>query len=414
VPSSTSSSDRSSSDRSRSSEAGSNTASADQLGGGHRPSAERLTAADRPGVAQPVPVRPVPAKPWGAIAWSALLLFVALLAVWEWRMRALGLETGDLEDGGSSWAEQRRRIDAGDVQIAIVGDSRILFDTDLHRFEQLTGIRPVQLALPGTNARPFLQDLAQDPDFHGLALVGIADRSYFRDDIGLMADALDVYRYEAPSRRSGFLIGRALEQRLAFMDDAYRLSRLVHRLDADTRPGARSPLRDVWKVRISGTDRQSSMWKRIETDRPLREHARAVWMGGGPPGAKGPLPPEVIARTQSVTREAVERIRARGGDVVFLRPPSGGPLRAAEEKRLPRKVGWDPLLAAAGVRGLHFEDYPAMQGLNLPEWSHLSRRCATVFTDAYVRELARVSDRIVLRADAPPALGRADCEAQIE
>ncbi|MET0582922.1 MAG: hypothetical protein ABWY48_02375 [Pseudoxanthomonas sp.] len=373
-----------------------------------------MTAADRPGVAQPVPVRPVPAKPWGPIALSALLLFVALLAAWEWRMRALGLEAGDLEDGGSSWAEQRRRIDAGDVQVAIVGDSRILFDTDLDRFQQLTGVRPVQLALPGTNARPFLQELALDEDFRGLALVGISERSYFRDDIGLRGDALEVYRYEAPSRRSGFLIQRVLEQRLAFLDDAYRLSTLVHRLDPDSRAGAMSPMHDVWKVRISGDDRRSSMWKRLETDTRLREHARAVWMRPGPARAKGPVAPEVIVRTQSITREAVARIRARGGDVVFLRPPSTGPVRAAEEKRLPRKLGWDPLLAAADVRGLHFEDYPAMQGLDLPEWSHLSRRCATVFTDAYVRELAGVSDRIPLRADAPPALGRVDCETQID
>jgi hypothetical protein len=37
-----------------------------------------------------------------------------------------------------------------------------------------------------------------------------------------------------------------------------------------------------------------------------------------------------------------------------------------------------------------------------------------VFTDAYVRELTRVSSALKLRSDAPPALGPADCEAQIE
>lgn len=343
-----------------------------------------------------------------------MLLFLVALAIWEWRMRALGLEPGDLDDGGSSWAEQRRRIDAGDVPVAIVGDSRILFDTDMARFQQLTGIRPVQLALPGTNARPFLQDLARDEDFRGLVIVGIADRSYFRDDIGLMGDALDVYDYEAPSRRSGFLIQRVLERHLAFLEDGYRLSTLVHRLDPDMRPGAYSPRNDVWKVRVSGDDRQSSMWPRIETDARLREHARQVWMRPGPARMRGPLPAEVIARTQALTRAAVEQIRARGGDVVFVRPPSAGPLRAAEEKRLPRKVGWDPLLVAAGVNGVHFEDYPAMQGLNLPEWSHLSRRCAAVFTDAYVRELTRLSSALTLRPDAPPALGPDDCEAQIK
>ena len=343
--------------------------------------------------------------------WFALALFIVLLALWEWRMRAVGLEAGDLEDGGSSWAEQRRRIDAGDVAVAIVGDSRILFDTDMDRFQQLTGVRPVQLALPGTNARPFLQDLARDPDFRGLVIVGIADRSYFRDDVGLRGDALQVYRYEAPSRRSGFLIGRLLETRLAFLDESYRLSTLVHRLDPDSRAGASSPLHDVWKVRVSGADRGSHMWSRIETDTRLREHARSVWMPPPAPARAAkplPLPDEVIARTQALTREAVASIRARGGEVVFVRPPSSGPLRVIEEKRLPRKRGWDPLLVAAGVRGIHFEDYPTMQGLDVPEWSHLSRRCATVFTDAYVRELSRLTDRLPLLA-SPPPLAPADC-----
>ncbi len=36
---------------------------------------------------------------------------------------------------------------------------------------------------------------------------------------------------------------------------------------------------------------------------------------------------------------------------------------------------------------MHIDDLPAAQGLTLPEWSHLNRRCATVFTDAYVRRL---------------------------
>lgn len=128
---------------------------------------ERLTAADRPGVAQPVPERPVPSQPWGPIGLAVLVIVAALMAGWEWRMRQLQLLPGDLDDGASAWAEQRRRIDAGDVAVAIVGDSRILFDTDLARFQALTGVRPVQLALPGTNGRPFLQTSPPIPTSRG-------------------------------------------------------------------------------------------------------------------------------------------------------------------------------------------------------------------------------------------------------
>src|SRR5580700_9563002 len=146
-----------------------------------RPGFVRLTASDRPGIAQPVPVRDIPARPWPRILAAAFSLLLIAMGTWEWRMRALGLQAGDLDDGPSFWAEQRRRLDGGDVKIAILGDSRILYDTNLDRFESLTGVRPVQLAIAGSNALPFLEDLANTVHFNGLVIVGIADRSYFRD-----------------------------------------------------------------------------------------------------------------------------------------------------------------------------------------------------------------------------------------
>jgi len=50
-----------------------------------------------------------------------------------------------------------------------------------------------------------------------------------------------------------------------------------------------------------------------------------------------------------------------------------------------------------------------MQGLEIPELSHLSRTCAKVFTDAYVRALAKRTTRLPLRADAPASLTPNDC-----
>ncbi|HKF98055.1 MAG TPA: hypothetical protein VKB20_07355, partial [Steroidobacteraceae bacterium] len=173
-----------------------------------RPGFVRLTASDRPGVAQPVPVRDIPAKPWPRILLAAAVLLIIAIAGWEWRMRTLGLEAGDLDDGPSFWAEQRRRIDADGAAIALLGDSRILYDTDLDRFAALTGVRPVQLAIAGSNALPFLENVANAPGFRGLAIVGIADRSYFRPGAGLGGQALERYRFESPAVRASFLLHR--------------------------------------------------------------------------------------------------------------------------------------------------------------------------------------------------------------
>jgi hypothetical protein len=105
----------------------------------------------------------------------------------------------------------------------------------------------------------------------------------------------------------------------------------------------------------------------------------------------------------------VRRIRARGGEVIFIRPPSAPELRTVEESRIPKKLGWDRLLVGANAKGIHIDDLLQAQNLVLPEWSHLSRKCAAVFTDAYVRRLVQLTPRLKLRADAPPPLSRADC-----
>jgi len=377
-----------------------------------RPGFVRLTASDRPGVAQPVPERDIPLQPWPRMFATAMALMLLGLCVWEWRMRALGLEAGDLDDGASAWAEQRRRIDTENVQVAIVGDSRILFDTNLDRFEALTGTRPIQLALAGTNGRPFLEDLADDPQFKGLVLVGIAEISYFRDAIGLNAEALKRYAFESPSVRVSYLLHRGLSRVFAFLDSSYRLSRLVHHADDGWREGAVPSIPDrLWKLAVTGDDRQTTMWSRVESDPRVRDHQRAVWGVGKPGPPITPVDDAVVTGTQEKTRAAVAKIRARGGEVVFLRPPSSPEFRSFEDVRVPRARAWDALLAAADVRGIHSDDEPAMQGLELPEYSHLSRACATVFTDAYARALARLTPRIALRADAPPALTPTDCVA---
>jgi hypothetical protein len=356
-------------------------------------------------VAQPVPERMIPAQPWRPIFVTALLLLLALLAAWEWQMRALQLTPGDLADGASAWAEQRRRVTDDPAQIVIVGDSRILFGSNLDRFAELTGRRPIQLALTGARSLPLLQDLAMNSEFRGLAIVGISELKYFGSGDAVTRTALERFSRESPSQRSGFLLQRVLERWLAFLDDGYRLSHLLLRLDRGWRAQARGPYQDVWKIAAGGADRQTWLWERLETDADLRKHAIASWI-------YDPVPPftdHAIAHTLEATASAVQTLRARGGEVVFVRPPSARQFRFGEERHLPRERGWDALLKAAGVVGVHFEDHPSMQRLKTPEYSHLSRACALVYTDAYVRALAMLTSRLRLLSSAPIALAPEDC-----
>ncbi len=381
----------------------------DEIRGTHEgalPPGLRKTASDRPGQAQPVPTRDIPARPWVKMGTTAFVLAAILLSAWEWNARQnLGLRPGDIDDSPQAWAEARRAADHAPV--AIIGDSRILFDTDQARLQALTGVRPVQVAHVGTNARMLLDGFADDPGFHGLLIVGMADTMYFgMPALGVGQAAVDnFYKNGKPAQLTGLWIDRWLQKYVAFMDSDYRLSKLVPRIDTGWRKGVDSPYEDVWKISVTYAGRQYVMWDRIESDPYLRNHARHAW-----DGFKGdPISPALARAVIARSAEAVRRIRARGGDVIFIRPPSAPQLRVNEQQRISRSRGWDALLAGTGAKGIHADDLPQAQKLILPEWSHLTGKCATVFSDAYVRRLVQLTPRLRLRADAPPPLGRNDC-----
>ena len=372
---------------------------------GALPAGLRLTASDRPGEAQPVPVRDIPQQPWGRIMGFVAIALALGTAGLEANARRIGLNAGDLDNSEVAWVKERVRSESADV--AIVGDSRILFDTDLDRFEALTGKRPVQLAIHGTSALTLLEDAASNENFRGLLIVGLADTMFFQPFDGYGGYVKRRGDFSSPSGQLGIEIDHMLQRRLAFLDSNSRLSVVAHRLDPDFRPGVEGPKHDIWKVQEVGENRATSMWPRVEHDLAYRARTRWAWKGFK---EKYPYTPQLIAKGHARAVKAVKAIRARGGEVVFVRPPSDIHLRVNEEAQLPKTKGWDALLRNTQAVGVHNDDLPqAVQNLTLPEWSHLNRACATVFTDAYVRRLASLTPRLKLRADAPPPLTRDDC-----
>jgi hypothetical protein len=371
---------------------------------GALPAGLRLTASDRPGQAQPVPTRDVPKQPWGRILISVVLALTVGVAALEANARRLGLNAGDLDNSEVAWVKERIRSDT--AKVAIVGDSRILFDTDLDRFEALTGIRPIQLAIHGTSPLTLLEDAASNENFRGVLIVGLADTMFFQPFDGYGEYVRRRGDFTSPSGRVGIEIDHVLQRRLAFLDSNHRLSIVAHRLDPDFRPGVEGPRHDIWKVSEVGEERATWLWPRVEYDPEYRARTRWAWKGFK---EKFPYTPQLIAQGHARAKRAVDKIRARGGEVVFVRPPSAPELRVNEEAQVPKAVGWDHLLRYTQSVGVHADDLANAQQLTLPEWSHLNRACATVFTDAYVRYLSELTPRLAMRATAPRPLDRSDC-----
>jgi hypothetical protein len=340
--------------------------------------------------------RRVPGQRWRASAWLTLALLVAGVGGWELKMRSLGLQAGDLDDGKAHWAVERRKVDSGPRdQVVILGDSRILLDTNLRLWKNITGIQPIQLALQGTGARPFLRDIAEDEHFAGLVVLGIAEPAYFSDQPGSLFDAIAYTRNQSPAQRIGHQLGLMLSRVFAFIESDYRLYALLGRLEIPDRKGVIKFLLGVGQEKLAEAfdDRQTSIWPRWVSDKARQQEWHRLITQGVPLMTPFFTPSDqAIDRTVAETAGYVAKIRARGGEVVIVRPPSDGAYLQYERIWTPRSKVWDRLIAATQAVGINFEDYPAMQGLTLPDWSHLTGEDARVFTAAYLGVLCQKSD----------------------
>jgi hypothetical protein len=229
----------------------------------------------------------------------------------------------------------------------------------------------------------FLEDLADDADFTGRLLIGVSPGLFF-SGFASRADALEYYRTETPAQRCGHRLSTALlEPVLAFYDEDYALFTVLERQPWPTRPGV--PVREaVRKLTLTGIDRNTRMWNKVEDDPEYRAMAQRIWAQNFRPRPAEMLATAAKTRDEQIDKAvaAVNRLRARGVEVVFVRAPSGDQLLDFERANVPRESTWDVLIAKAGVPGIHFEDYAELQGYHLPEWSHLSASEADRFTAA--------------------------------
>jgi len=330
--------------------------------------------------------RDVPGVNLRSAAVLMLVLTIAAIAGYEAYWRAHWYDPHPNKTKGL-WAIQRRAASRQANPLVIIGSSRILFDANLDVWEDLAGERPIQLALEGTSPRVVLKHLANDTTFSGRVLVGVTPPLFFFSEGGFGAAAIPYTDKESPSEWLGQQIGMRLEQRLAFIEkDNLPLFRQLEYISMYNREGVSPPHMKVHKLAVADADRNTHMWRRVEEDTVYRNQARDIWVRViermSRPDTTSP-PFELQSVLDSV-KEHVDKIRSRGGDVVFVRCPSVAAWREFERNATPRETFWDVLLDYTKAGGVHFEDNVGLQGHDIPEWSHLSAASAKKFTVALV------------------------------
>src|SRR5437762_250914 len=324
-------------------------------------------------------VRPIPQLPWRGITVSVVLIVIAAASAWEFYCRSIGYRP-TLNDNEDLWTMTRRSVKP--ESIVIIGDSRGWFDLDLDELQKGLGKRPVQLAMGGSCAYPVLADLASDKNFHGTVICSVVPRLFVAPPGSPPMDRAEktVRRSHTQTlaQRASEYFAMPLEEHVAFLkQEELTLDDLLKRLPIPNRPYALvSPRLPPY---FGTVDRERRARMIEECARPDSELARVIqqiWI----PLFTPPPPPTYISKEQFMakigeaiggrfrdTAAAIEKIRARGGKIVFVRFPHSGGLKELEDRDTAREKAWDPLLKMTGPSGIYYSDFPDLSGFNCPE-----------------------------------------------
>lgn len=321
----------------------------------------------------------------------ALLLIISFIVAWEvyWRSRGF---TPTFNDDKALWAVKRAEVyQPADRTTVFIGSSRIKFDLDIPTWEKLTGEEAVQLSLVGTSPRLLLTDLANDEKFRGKLVIDITEVLFFSQLPPFhksAREATEFYKKQTPSEKASSRINLALESRLTFLEERrFALNALLNEIEVPNRPGVFSfpafPKGFEWTTR----DRQTYMSDLFLSDTNAINRQTTIWSTLIMSNKVPPISGEPLRAVFNEVRDNINKIRARGGQVIFVRTPSTGPMGEGEKMAFPREQYWDALLAYTNAAGIHFADYPETARLICPEWSHLSPKDAVAYTQHLVKVL---------------------------
>jgi hypothetical protein len=326
----------------------------------------------------------------------ALALTVSAAVCWELYLRSKGIEP-DFDDSPELWANARAMAyEPADKATVFIGSSRIKYDLDIPTWESKTNTRAVQLAMVGSSPRSILADLANDSLFKGRLVVDVTEVLFFNNAPYVLAspeEGINYYKKRTPAQTASFAVDKYLEANLVLLDrDFYSVNGLLNHLYVPNRMGVYAGLDFPVGFGSTRYNRQTKMTASFLADTSRINQVRGIWSMLAKENTAPPIGGKELDSFLASVKQDVEKIKARGGDVVFLRTPSSGPFFMGESMGYPRAKYWDRLLTTTGCKGIYFKDYTALANLVCPEFSHLKPSDAIVYTNGMIAALKQQTD----------------------
>lgn len=297
-----------------------------------------------------------------------------------------------VQDDKDLWSLQRDRVHAHSDAIALLGASRIQYAVDPSLVQRATGRETAMLAVNAAYPLALLRDLAADPTFRGLAIVGIDARGFAKRHWEMQQPWVDHYRHRwTLARKIHRVLLTPLQEHLVLIRSPFSAVQMLRRKLA----GFGLPVNDYVVMQADRLGLLDYRRTNIAAIRERRLLDLADYYRDNPPD-----PPEKwLADLEPVT-QWIRTIQARGGRVVLFREPSGDGHLALDEANYPRAKYWDAYAKVCPAEMIEFGDEPAFLQLPLPDTSHIDGTEIPRFTRVLLDVLVK---RGVLKTGTPPA-----------
>lgn len=329
---------------------------------------------------------------------AVIISFLSIL-IWELYWRSQGYYP-DMDDDKHLWAATRANVDkAIENDVVLIGSSRVLFNIQLDKWEELTGVVPIQLANAGATPLPTFHDLVENTHFNGTVVVGVTPPLFFSTTFEKAtpwvrsSSRSDFYENRTYAQRINYHLSIPLQKSLAFIsndDEAWHddinLKALLKTIELPLRT-AKPRMPPFRRFQDIDERRNVRMKKRMLTDTAFANSVKAVWKFMLTSKPKPP-PPDKEATIAFFLKDT-EKFKARGGKIVLLRSPSDGFFAELEKMAFSRDTFWNELVTQANVPAYHYADYVALAAFETIEWSHLSAQDADQFTENLVDILTK-------------------------
>jgi hypothetical protein len=300
--------------------------------------------------------------------------FVSIECMW----RCLGHEPS-VADDEALWSHYRANLGRNGNAVAVAGNSRILGGLNLDVLRRRMEGRDVfQFGVAGAGPVAFLQDLVESDVRPFLLICGIDDIDLSKANWSQMQSYVDYYHKNytlnaSVNRIAGLHVQRYFVSCQMYLNLRATIRSLLYHRE----------LQQPNYMRINADRSVTYRFDRLpkaDIERSVANAAQYLQRQVLRAGESGRIP--VWSNNLEYVHALTRRLQERGTRIVFVRMPTSGLQRSAENDLFPRQLYWDVFARESPAEQIvHFEDYPELDAFECSDTSHLNADDAIVFTE---------------------------------